>query len=130
MQPAVSAVIHRASLIGIGLDRVKANGYVFQVEMIYLAHRLGCHIGEVPIHFPDRQYGDSKMTGTIAIEAALRVWQIKFRHRALTPFDRRSTGIQRLAILYKLSAAHSKPRRTISRASDTSKSPTTWPSEL
>ena len=82
---------HRASLIGINLDRVKANGYVFQVEMIYLAHRLGCHIGEVPIHFPDCQYGDSKMTGTIAFEAALRVWQIKFRHRTLTSSDRRSS---------------------------------------
>ncbi len=81
----------RASLIGIDLNRVKANGYVFQVEMIYLAHRLGYRIGEVPIHFPDRQHGDSKMTGTIALEAALRVWQIKFRHRALKSCDRRST---------------------------------------
>ena len=81
----------RASLIGIDLDRVKANGYVFQVEMIYLAHRLGYRIGEVPIHFPDRQHGDSKMTGMIALEAALRVWQIKFRHRALKTCDRRST---------------------------------------
>ncbi|MYE26320.1 MAG: polyprenol monophosphomannose synthase [Chloroflexi bacterium] len=81
---------HRASLIGIDLDRVKANGYVFQVEMVYLAHRLGFLIGEVPIHFPDRQHGVSKMTGTIAFEAALRVWQIKLRHRALKPSDRRS----------------------------------------
>ena len=82
---------HRASLIGIDLDRVKANGYVFQVEMIYLAHRLGYRIGEVPIHFPDRQHGDSKMTGTIALEAAVRVWQIKFRHRALKSCDRPSS---------------------------------------
>lgn len=81
---------HRASLIGIDLERVKANGYVFLVEMIYLAHRLGYRIGEVPIHFPDRQHGDSKMSGVIALEAALRIWQIKFRHRALKSCDRRS----------------------------------------
>lgn len=81
---------HRHCLIGINLDQIKASGYVFQVEMAFVAHRLGYRIGEIPIHFPDRQHGDSKMTGTIALEAALRVWQIKFRHRALNSCDRRS----------------------------------------
>lgn len=81
---------HRECLIGLDLDRVKANGYVFQVELAFLAHQLGYRIAEIPIHFPDRQYGDSKMSSNIAFEAALRVWQIKLRHRALMPADRRS----------------------------------------
>ena len=74
---------HRDAMIGLDIDRVRANGYVFQVEVIYVANRLGYRIGEIPIHFPDRQRGTSKMSSTIAIEAALRVWQIKLRHRHL-----------------------------------------------
>ena len=83
-------VYQRHCLIGLDLDKVKANGYVFQVEVSYLAKRLGYRIAEAPIHFPDRQHGDSKMSSVIAFEAALRVWQIRFRHRALQPSDRRS----------------------------------------
>lgn len=75
----------RDALIGMDMNRVKANGYVFMVEMIYVACRLGYRIGEIPIHFPDRQHGDSKMSSAIALEAAMRVWQIKLRHRQLRP---------------------------------------------
>ena len=83
-------VYQRDCLIGMDLDKVKANGYVFMVELAYVAHRLDYRIGEIPIHFPDRQHGDSKMSSGIAFEAALRVWQIKLRHRSLKPADRRS----------------------------------------
>lgn len=83
-------LFHRATLIGLDTEqRVKANGYVFLVEVIYVAHRLGYRIRELPIHFPDRQRGSSKMSLAIALEAALRVWQIKFRHRRLQPHHRR-----------------------------------------
>ncbi|MYD08774.1 MAG: polyprenol monophosphomannose synthase [Chloroflexi bacterium] len=78
-------VYRRDALIGMDMKRVKANGYVFMVEMIYVACRLGYRIGEIPIHFPDRQHGASKMSSIIALEAALRVWQIKWRHRRLRP---------------------------------------------
>jgi dolichol-phosphate mannosyltransferase len=77
------------SLIGIDLDRIMANGYVFQVEITYVAHMLGYKMGEVPIYFPDRQRGDSKMDTRIAAEAALAVWQMMQRHRHLTPTMRR-----------------------------------------
>ena len=83
-------VYQRDCLIGMDLDKVRANGYVFMVELAYVAHRLGYRIGEIPIHFPDRRHGDSKMSGFIAFEAALRVWQIRFRHRRLKPGNRRS----------------------------------------
>ncbi|MCY4146596.1 MAG: polyprenol monophosphomannose synthase [Chloroflexi bacterium] len=83
-------VFHRAALIGIDLDRVRSNGYVFLVEMVYVAQRLGYAIGEVPIHFPDRAHGQSKMSSRIALEAALRVWQIRWRHRRLSRADRRA----------------------------------------
>ena len=80
----------RDTLIGMNLDRIKSNGYVFQVEMTYVAHRLGYKIGEFPIYFPDRQHGSSKMSSKVALEAAARVWQILARHQALKPKDRTS----------------------------------------
>lgn len=71
----------RATLEGIGMDRVKSNGYVFQVEMAYLTEKLGYRFIEIPIHFEDRRIGRSKMTGSVKIEAALRTWEIRRRHR-------------------------------------------------
>jgi dolichol-phosphate mannosyltransferase len=72
----------RATLEGIGLDRVRSNGYVFQVEMAYLTEKLGYRFHEMPIYFEDRRIGQSKMTVPVKIEAALRTWQIRWRHRA------------------------------------------------
>ena len=83
-------VFRRDALVGIDLDRVRSNGYVFLVELVYVAHRLGYKIGEAPIHFADRRRGESKMSSRIALEAALRVWQIRWRHRRLSPGHRRA----------------------------------------
>lgn len=80
----------RQTLIGIDLDRLRSNGYVFQVELTYISWRLGFKITEIPIHFPDRVRDLSKMSPWIATEAALRVWQIMARHRRLTPQMRRT----------------------------------------
>jgi dolichol-phosphate mannosyltransferase len=79
----------RATLQGIGLDRVRSNGYVFQVEMAYLTEKLGFQALELPIYFEDRRIGQSKMTVPVKIEAALRTWQIRWRHRGV---QRRPTG--------------------------------------
>ncbi len=79
----------RAALIGIDPDhRLQAQGYVFQVELTYLAHRLGYRIREIPIYFPERRAGRSKMSLKIQLEAAWRVWELRWRHRRLTPADR------------------------------------------
>jgi dolichol-phosphate mannosyltransferase len=71
----------RATLEGIGLDRVRSNGYVFQVEMAFLTEKLGYRFLEIPIYFEDRRIGQSKMTTPVKVEAALRTWQIRWRHR-------------------------------------------------
>lgn len=39
----------------------RSKGYAFQMEIIVLAEQLGYKIGEVPISFVDRVYGQSKM---------------------------------------------------------------------
>ncbi len=67
------------------LERVKSDGYVFQVEMAYIAQRLGLSAVELPIHFEDRRIGQSKMSFRIQVEAALRVWELPFRYRDLRP---------------------------------------------
>ena len=71
------------ALQAIGLDRIQSTGYVFLVEMCYLAEKLGYRIKEIPIYFEERQIGESKMDSGIKIEAALRVFEIRFRHRKL-----------------------------------------------
>ncbi len=78
------------TLAGMPLERVRSNGYVFQVEMIYLAHRLGYTFREVPFYFADRRWGESKMSLRIQLEAAWRVWRVRFSYRDLEPAYRAS----------------------------------------
>ena len=73
----------RETLQGLPLEKVRSNGYAFQVEMIYLAYRLGYSIVEVPFYFADRQWGNSKMSFAIQFEAACRVWQMLYEYRNL-----------------------------------------------
>jgi len=58
-----------------------AQGYGFQVETTWTAHRLGARITEVPITFRDRTAGASKMTGGIAVEALLMVFRLRLSAR-------------------------------------------------
>ncbi len=78
-------VWRRETLIGMPLERVRSNGYVFQVEMAYIAHHLGYTIREIPIYFADRRWGKSKMSLSIQIEAAVRVWTVLLAYRDLKP---------------------------------------------
>ncbi len=71
----------RKVLETIPLEQVRSNGYIFQVEMAYLATLFGFKIAEIPIYFAERKYGQSKMNLRIQMEAALRVWQLRGRYR-------------------------------------------------
>ena len=51
------------------LDRIRAEGYGFQIEMTYRARQHGATITEVPIKFVDREAGESKMSSFIVVEA-------------------------------------------------------------
>lgn len=75
----------RSALERIGLERINSNGYVFQVEMAYVSEKLNFRIKEFPIYFEDRRIGKSKMSVPVKIEAALRVFQIRWRHRNVQP---------------------------------------------
>jgi dolichol-phosphate mannosyltransferase len=67
-----------ATLRGINLDAVNAKGYGFQIEMTFRVLRNGFKAVEVPIKFIDRRVGQSKMSGSIFVEALTLVWQLRF----------------------------------------------------
>jgi dolichol-phosphate mannosyltransferase len=67
-----------ATLRGINLEAVNAKGYGFQIEMTFRALRNGWKAVEVPIMFVDRRVGQSKMSGSIFVEALTLVWQLRF----------------------------------------------------
>jgi dolichol-phosphate mannosyltransferase len=73
----------REALQGMPLDRIRSNGYIFLVEMAYVAHLMGYRISEVPIHFADRRWGKSKMSLKIQLEAAMRIWDVWLHYRDL-----------------------------------------------
>ncbi|MBU1691557.1 MAG: polyprenol monophosphomannose synthase [Gammaproteobacteria bacterium] len=78
----------RETLSAMPLERVRSNGYIFQVEMAYIAYKLGFHFKEIPIYFAERKFGQSKMSLRIQIEAALRVWGLQGQYRDLKPLKK------------------------------------------
>ncbi len=71
----------RETLERLPLDEVTSSGYVFQIELKYRVFRAGMTIREVPITFPDRVAGESKMSPGIAAEAITQVWKLRLRVR-------------------------------------------------
>ena len=69
----------RRVLEAINLERIKSNGYAFQIEMSYKAWKKGFRLVEIPIVFLDRQVGTSKMSRHIVYEALLMLWKLRFR---------------------------------------------------
>ncbi len=78
--------IRRAVLEGIDLDSVRAEGYVFQIEVTYRALLAGFRVREIPIVFSDRTVGASKMSTRIALEA---MWLVpRLRRSARSAIER------------------------------------------
>jgi len=62
----------------INLDEIHFAGYAFQIEMKFAAWKLGFKLKEVPIHFEDRQFGESKMNRGIVKEGILGVLKLRW----------------------------------------------------
>jgi dolichol-phosphate mannosyltransferase len=75
----------RKTLLGLGLDNVASAGYCFQVDLAWRALKAGFRVVEVPITFIEREYGDSKMSQRIVVEALVRttLWGVAYRARQL-----------------------------------------------
>ena len=69
IRPRVSGPTRPRCSERIELDRIRADGYGFQIEMTYSSKRAGASVREVPIRFVDRVEGESKMSTFIVVEA-------------------------------------------------------------
>ncbi len=67
----------RRALAGIRLDKVRSDGYAFQIEMSFKCWKRGFSIREIPIVFVDRRAGVSKIDRRIVWEAARVVWKLR-----------------------------------------------------
>ena len=86
------------TLRGVDVRSLRSNGYSFQIELKYRAHRLGFRRREFPIFFDERRSGKSKMSPAIALEAFWRVWELRLRKRSLRMADKQ-TDIEKLVAL-------------------------------
>lgn len=68
---------HRRVLEEVRLERVRSNGYAFQIELKYRAWKKGFSLHEIPILFTERDSGESKMSKRIVREAVWRVWWLR-----------------------------------------------------
>jgi dolichol-phosphate mannosyltransferase len=59
------------------LDKVRSDGYAFQIEMSFKCWKRGCTLREIPIVFVDRRAGVSKIDRRIVWEAAWMVWKLR-----------------------------------------------------
>lgn len=71
-------VFQAEALRGIPFHRIRSDGYAFQIEVAMECQRQGLRVAELPIYFEERVRGRSKMSARIILEAAWRVWQIRF----------------------------------------------------
>ena len=68
----------RRVLESFDLNAICSNGYSFQIETTYRAHKNGFSIREIPITFIERRAGRSKFSKKIILEAIGIVWRLKF----------------------------------------------------
>lgn len=71
--------ISREVLENINLNKIRSNGYSFQIEVHFRAYKAGFTLGEVSIIFRERTEGISKMSKKIVMEAVWIVWVLKIR---------------------------------------------------
>ncbi len=69
--------VRRELLEKMGFERIRANGYAFQIEMNYRFVKQKARIKEVPFFFLDRTRGTSKLTMSIGLEALWIVWWLR-----------------------------------------------------
>jgi dolichol-phosphate mannosyltransferase len=73
--------VRRSLLESMGFERIRSNGYGFQIEMNYRFEQQGARIEELEYFFVDRKRGESKMSLRIAFEAMWIVWWMRIADR-------------------------------------------------
>ena len=70
--------VSRRVLLTVEPSTLRAQGYVFNIELTYRALHAGFDVHEVPICFRDRKAGESKMSLPIAFEALMLVPKLRW----------------------------------------------------
>lgn len=68
-----------SALKQMNFEKIKSNGYSFQIEMKFKMYKKGFKITEIPILFIERRAGTSKMSKKVVYEAMFMVWKLLFR---------------------------------------------------
>ncbi|KAF9229835.1 glycosyltransferase family 2 protein [Gyrodon lividus] len=68
--------LYRLSVLRHIITLTQSRGYVFQMEMMVRARALGYTVGEVPITFVDRIFGESKLGADEVVGYAKGVWSL------------------------------------------------------
>lgn len=86
----------REALEAIDLPSVLSQGYCFQIDMLWHAHREGLRVAKVPITVVERRFGESKMSQEIVREAVVRVtvWGLRALPGRLLRWRRRGSPVQ------------------------------------
>lgn len=82
LRPGVSDLtgsfrLYKKAALQRAIESTESKGYTFQMELMVRAKAMGCTVGEVPISFVDRVYGESKLGGDEIVEYAkgvLSLW--------------------------------------------------------
>jgi dolichol-phosphate mannosyltransferase len=61
----------------VGFERIRSDGYAFQIELNYRLVKFGARIKEIPFFFLDRTRGTSKLTLRIGLEALWVAWRLR-----------------------------------------------------
>jgi dolichol-phosphate mannosyltransferase len=69
--------MRRSALEAVGVERLRANGYAFQMELNYRLARSGAKIKEIEFFFLDRKLGTSKLTLRTGIETIWLAWWLR-----------------------------------------------------
>ena len=69
--------VRREMLDRMGFERIRADGYAFQIEMNFRFVHAGARIKEIPFFFLDRTRGESKLSLQIGVEALWIVWWLR-----------------------------------------------------
>jgi dolichol-phosphate mannosyltransferase len=69
--------MRRSALERVGFERIRADGYAFQIELNYRFVRGGARVKEIPFFFLDRTRGASKLSFRIGLEALWAVWRMR-----------------------------------------------------
>jgi len=72
--------IRREALERVGLEKIRSNGYAFQIELNYRFQIQGARVKEIEFFFLDRRRGTSKLTLRIAVEALWMAWWLRLAH--------------------------------------------------